>query len=297
MRKSLIVLAAGIGRRYGGLKQMEAVGPSGEFIIDYSVYDAVRAGFDRVVFVIRHDIEAPFRETVGARIERRAAVDYVCQELSDVPAGFDVPPQRKKPWGTAHALLACAARVKEPFAVINADDFYGRESYAALAGFLDRTASEENRYAMVGFALRNTLSEHGHVARGICTTDSGGRLETVVELTRIEKTAEGARCEGQVLTGDELVSMNLWGFKPSIFTHLGTRFARFLAETGNDPDAEFFIPSVVNELVHAGEAEVAVLSTGSRWFGVTYRQEKLQVEEAVRRLIAAGEYPADLWGS
>jgi len=292
-----VVLAAGIGRRYGGLKQLAAVGPSGEFIIDYSVFDALRAGFRKVYFVIRREIEEPFRETVGARIEPHLPVDYLFQELTDVPPGFEVAPQREKPWGTAHALLTCAGAVENPFAVINADDFYGRQSYAVLAAFLDETAQDENLYAMVGFVLRKTLSDHGHVARGICAVDSAGWLETIVERTRIEKMEQGVRCAEQDLTGEELVSMNLWGFKPSIFAHLRAFFAGFLSVNGNDPGAEFFIPSVVNGLMQSAQVKVKVLSTGSPWFGVTYKPERKTVEEAVRRLIAAGEYPDNLWSS
>lgn len=296
MQKSLVVLAAGIGRRYGGLKQMEPVGPSGEFIIDYSVFDAVRAGFEKVVFVIRRDIEAAFRETLGSRLEPHVSVSYVFQELSDLPAGFSLPPQREKPWGTAHALLACAQSVDGPFAVINADDFYGRESYAMLARFLDDTAEDSARYAMVGFRLLHTLSDHGHVARGICTVDAEGDLDTIVERTRIVKKTDGAWCEEQALTGDELVSMNLWGFKPSVFGALSMQFAEFLQAHGGDPNAEFFIPSVVNTLMGDGRVTVRVLTTGSRWFGVTYKPERAVVEAAIGRMVAAGEYPVNLWG-
>ena len=301
MHKTLVILAAGIGSRYGGLKQMDPMGPAGEFIIDYSVYDAVRAGFDRIVFLISRRIEADFRSTVGARIAKHASVEYAFQELDGIPPGFAVPPERKKPWGTGHAILSCAGVVHEPFGVVNADDFYGRESYAVLGEFLDRTAGDPAMYAMVGFPLRNTISEYGSVARGICSVRTDGTLESVVERTRIEKTGAGCRYldergAWQTLTGEEKVSMNMWGFKPGAFDHLRREFALFMQRSGTDPKAEFFVPTVVNTLMEENRVRTAVLSTSSAWFGVTYSQEKPKVMERIRQLVQAGEYPSPLWG-
>jgi len=295
---TLVILAAGIGSRYGGLKQMEPVGPSGEFIIDYAVYDAVRAGFDRVVFVIRPDIEEDFKATVGERISRAApdvSLGYVFQDLSDVPPGFTVPADRAKPWGTGHATLTAAAAVEQPFAVINADDFYGAEAYRLLADFLRETAGDEAHYAMVGYRLRKTVSDHGYVARGVCATDSEGYLTDVEELTRIEKHADGIRFGERELTGDETVSMNFWGFKCSFFEHLAAEFGHFLSGLDADPAAELFVPTVVNTLIQAEKVRVSVFETSSAWLGVTYREERDTVAAEIRKLIDAGEYPADLW--
>jgi NDP-sugar pyrophosphorylase family protein len=296
-KPTLLVLAAGMGSRYGGLKQVDPVGPAGETIIDYSIYDALRAGFGRVVFVIRQDIERAFRETVGARFERRLPVEYVFQELDKLPPGFSVPAGRTKPWGTSHAILMAADVVREPFAAINADDFYGRQSYALLAQHLTSGTPD---YAMVGFILRNTLSEFGSVARGICRVDGDEHLRSVVELTKIERHGTGARdvsATGTVteLTGDESVSMNMWGFTPALFAQLRAQFEAFLRRSGSEPKSECYIPNTVNELVTAGEARVKVLRTSASWFGVTYREDRPQVVESIRQLVARGEYPARLW--
>lgn len=301
MAKTLVVLAAGIGSRYGGLKQIEAVGPHGAIVIEYSVYDAIRAGFDRVVCVIRRDIEKDFRAIVASRFEKQIPVDYVYQEITgDLPAGFAAPAERKKPWGTAHAVLACRDVVTGPFAVINADDFYGRRSFDALGGFLSGVATEGSEYAMVGFTLRNTLSEHGHVARGICEAGPDGWLKTVVERTKIEKTPGGARFAGEdgawrPLTGGEIVSMNIWGLTPSLFGHLRREFKLFLDARGSDPKAEFFLPTVVDGLIARGQAKVRVLPTPELWFGVTYPQDKAVVVDGIHRLIGQGVYPERLW--
>lgn len=292
---TLVVLAAGIGSRYGGLKQMDPVGPSGEFILDYSVYDALRAGFDKVVFVIRPDIEAPFRETLGERIGRHVEVAYVQQELSSLPPGYGVPPNRVKPWGTGHAVLAARDAVDGPFAVINADDFYGRESYEGLGRFLRDSADDPSRYAMVGFILNNTLSEHGSVARGICSVDATGRLLNVVERVSIRRDGRRVVCDEQELTGNEMASMNMWGFKPSLFDALARDFRSFLDTRRGDLKAEFFIPTVVNDLLVQGSVSVTVLKTPCRWVGVTNREDKPMVVAAIRELIDAGVYPADLW--
>lgn len=301
MANTLIVLAAGIGSRYGGLKQMDPVGPSGEFILDYSVYDALRGGFEKVVFVISEAIADPFKQTIGRRIGAHAEVAYVIQSLEDVPPGFDVPSDRKKPWGTGHAVLSCRDVVTEPFAVINADDFYGRDAYAALSRFLSDTADREDLYAMVGYTLRNTVSEHGSVARGICRVDADDTLVEVVERTRIEKQEDAIRYAGEdgvwrPLSGEEPASMNFWGFKPSFFATLEAEFAAFLNSAATDPKAEFFVPAVVNMLVASNRIGVRVLRTSSDWYGVTYPEDKPRVVQAVRGLVTSGEYPADLWG-
>ena len=295
-KPTLLVLAAGMGSRYGGLKQIDPVGPSGETIIDYSIYDAMRAGFGRLVFVIRRDIESQFRELVGSRFESRLGVEYVFQELADLPEGFSVPDGRTKPWGTTHAILMASNTIREPFAAINADDFYGRRSYELLAQHLVSGTSD---YAMVGFILRNTLSDFGSVARGVCQVDENGYLRAVTELTKVERDGSGARDSSGSdvirLTGDEPVSMNLWGFTPAIFPQLQTEFEKFLREHGNELKSECYIPSTVGDLVRAGAARVKVLRTDAPWFGVTYREDRPRVVESVRDLVARGEYPAKLW--
>lgn len=299
MSMTLVVLAAGIGSRYGGLKQIEAVGPNGAIVIEYSVFDAIRAGFDRVVCVIRRDIERDFRAIVSSRFEKRVAVDYVFQELDDRPSVVDIS-ERKKPWGTGHAVLTARHVVKTPFAVINADDFYGRGSYEALGGFLRDVRVDSTDYSMVGFTLRNTLSEHGHVARGLCDVDRQGLLKGVLECTKIEKDGQGARmtAEGggaRRLTGDEVVSMNMWGFTPALFPQLERAFPEFLRAFGHDPKAEFFLPTVVDGLIRSGEARVRVLQTPEHWFGVTYPQDKAVVVAGIGRLVSQGVYPERLW--
>jgi len=296
-KPTLLVLAAGMGSRYGGLKQIDPVGPAGETIIDYSVFDAMRAGFGKLVFVIRRDIETQFREIVGSRFEKRIAVDYAFQELNQLPPGFSKPPQRTKPWGTGHAILAAADAVREPFAAINADDFYGANSYRALA---DNFASGGGDYAMVGYVLRNTLSDFGSVARGICQSDAHGFLTSVVEMTKLERDGSGAKNtapDGKVtrLTGDEPVSLNFWGFTPALFPQLRESFTKFLRARGNDEKAEFFIPDVVGELISSRQARVKLLRTPDSWFGVTYRDDRPRVVESIRQLIARSEYPVKLW--
>ncbi len=301
MSMTLVVLAAGIGSRYGGLKQIEAVGPGGEIVIEYSVYDALRAGFDRVVCVIRKDIEADFRAIVAARFERQVRVDYVFQDMADLPAGYAVPAERRKPWGTAHAVLACRDTVREPFAVINADDFYGRRSFETLGKFLKGVKADESRFSMVGFTLRNTLSEHGHVARGVCEVDASGFLRRVVERTRIERRDEGiafVEADGvpHPLTGNELVSMNMWGLTPALFPAIEREFKRFLDRSGREVKAEFYLPAVVDTLINEGSATARMLETPESWFGVTYPQDKPVVVQGIRTLVDAGVYPAKLWG-
>ena len=293
--KTLVVLAAGIGSRYGGLKQVEPVGPGGEMIIDYSIFDALHAGFTKVVFVITRAIEKDFHEAVGDRIAAHVATEYVFQGL-DLPSRA-APRGRKKPWGTAHATLVCADAVDTPFAVINADDFYGRESFKAVANFLDETYEEPDTYAMAGYILRNTVSEHGSVARGICRVAEGGLLEHIEERTSIVVEDGRIRCDDHEYSGDELVSMNLWAFKPSLFQHLAEGFKAFLEENIDDPKKEFFLPFLVNELLQAGRIGVRVLPTESSWFGVTYPGDKEVVVREIRSLADADVYPPQLWGS
>ncbi len=285
-----------MGSRYGGLKQIDPVGPNGETIIDYSVHDAIRAEFDKLVFVIRRDIEPAFREIIGNRFEKRIDVRYVFQELECLPPGFVVPPHRTKPWGTGHAILMAADAIHEPFGVINADDFYGAQSFQVLAAHLQPDIPD---YAMVGFVLRNTLSEFGSVARGVCQL-TGDRLESVREIVGIEKHGQAARYKNETggfhaLTGDEMVSMNMWGFTPAIFDSLRGQFIEFLKIRGADEKSEFYIPSVVNTLIRSGEKRVSVLPTSASWFGVTYRDDRPFVAEGIRQLVRNGEYPERLW--
>ena len=300
MSLTLLVLAAGMGSRYGGLKQIDPVGPGGETLLDYSVYDAVRAGFDRVVFIVRGDMESDFRIAAGRRIERQVPVEYCRQELEMVPGWFSIPPERRKPWGTGHAVLAARDAIGGNFAAVNADDFYGAGSYRRLASQLQQAADgRRGDYGMVGFRLRETLSDHGTVARGVCRS-SQGLLEQVVELTRIARSGDGAvhtdpQGRARNLSGDELVSMNMWGFTPSIFDHLERAFARFLRERGREDGAEFMIPTLVNDLVAAGQAKVRVLRSSDSWFGVTYREDRDRVTSQIRDLVRRGSYPAPLW--
>lgn len=300
MQPTLVVMAAGIGSRYGGLKQIDPVGPSGEIVIDYSIYDAIRAGFGRVVFIIRREIEAAFRAISDAHFAGRIPCDYVFQELDRLPPGFSVPPDRKKPWGTGHALLCCRDAVREPFAAINADDFYGRQSFVALANYLRGVRPDSTDYALVGFTLRNTLSEHGSVARGICEVNADGWLTSIAERLKIEKVGSAARYEADgawhPLTGDEPVSMNMWAFTPRLFESLDAGFRRFLPGALTQPKAEFLIPTHIGDEVAAGRARVRVLSTSEHWLGVTYPEDKPAVAAGIRERIALGEYPENLWG-
>jgi NDP-sugar pyrophosphorylase family protein len=294
---TLLVLAAGMGSRYGGMKQIDPVGPDGEAIMDYSIFDARRAGFGKVVFVIRKEIEQPFKQMIGNRFDKRIAVDYVFQEMGKLTPGFTLPAGRTKPWGTTHAILMATGAIHEPFAVINADDFYGADSFRTLARHL-QSGTED--YAMVGYVLRNTLSEFGSVARGVCQVDSDGYLKEVVELKSIEREGGHAidtDAEGKVtkLKGDEVVSMNMWGFTPKIFPHLRDHFQRFLQQHGADLKAESYIPSTVNELLLTGQARVKVLRSADSWFGVTYREDRPRAVESIRRLIESGYYPKRLW--
>ncbi len=301
MKPTLLVLAAGIGSRYGGLKQIDPVGPNGEAILDYSIYDAVRAGFAKVIFVLRKDIETEFKQSIGNRFAGVVPVEYVFQELANLPSGFSVPEGRVKPWGTGHAILAARDVIDEPFAVINADDFYGRAGHHLLFKYLS-TANDGDcaDYAMVGYTLRNTLSDFGSVARGICECDRDGFITRVVERTTIFRDGDDARyaeSDGSetTLSGDTLVSMNFWGFTPSIFDQLASAFRDFMSKQGSDLSSEFFIPSVVGDLVDRGVAKVTMLENSDTWFGVTYREDKATVTKNIRKLVNAGRYPEKLF--
>lgn len=295
---TLLVMAAGLGSRYGGLKQLDPVGPAGETVLDYSVFDAVRAGFGRVVFVIRREIEARFR-ALARRYEGRVPFACVFQELDGWPPVIAVAPERRKPWGTVHAVLCASRTLHSPFVVVNADDFYGARPYLALADFLQDAISESREHAMVPYRLADTLSEHGPVARGLCEV-AGGWLARVEELTAIERTSGGiaARIPSGLrpLQREALVSMNVWGFTPSVFEPLDRQFGAFLAARGSHPTAELSLPEAVNAMVAAGEARVRVLEPAESWFGVTYRADVASLSERIRALVARGDYPSPLWG-
>ena len=296
---TLLVLAAGMGIRYGGLKQLDPMGPSGETLLDYSVFDALRAGFERIVFIIRRDIEAEFREKIGARYKGNVAVDYVFQQLDLLPNRFSVPADRKKPWGTAHAVWCAREAVTEPFAAINADDYYGRETYEVIGRFLKSAAPESPRFAMAGYRLDHTLSEHGSVARGVCEVDAKGQLVTISECTGMERVGSEIlqkEADGSVrkFRGDEPVSMNFWGLTPAIFPLIEGRLVAFLSANSSDPKAECYIPVAIGEMIALGQATLNVLPTDAEWFGVTYRDDKPQVMQALKRLHSEGVYPTSL---
>lgn len=301
MKPTLFVLAAGMGSRYGGLKQLDGLGPNGETIMDYSIYDAVRGGFGKVVFVIRKDFEADFREKILKKYENIIPVELVFQGLDCLPEGFTLSPEREKPWGTNHAVLMGKGVINEPFAVINADDFYGRDSFKILADYLKELGNAHNKYCMIGYRVGNTLSESGSVARGICETDADNNLTSVVERTYIIRDTDGKikyKDENeQMVTIDENtpVSMNMWGFTPEYFDYSEAEFIKFLNANQDKPKAEFFIPLVVNELIVTGKAEVKVLDTPSKWFGVTYADDRPSVVAKINELIEKGEYPSKLF--
>jgi NDP-sugar pyrophosphorylase family protein len=297
MKPTLVVLAAGMGSRYGGLKQVDPVGPSGEAILDYSVFDAIRGGFGKVVFIIRKDFEAEFKEKVGSKYEGMIPVDYCYQDLNDLPEPYKVPEGRTKPWGTAHATRSARSVVNEPFAVINADDFYGRDAFAKLGAFL--SAAEPMQFAMVGYKLELTLSENGSVARGVCDVAEDGSLKSVTEMTKLVRAGDVAEnredeANPNKVPLDARVSMNLWGFTPELFTELERRFPLWLAENGAKEKSEWYIPFVVDELIREGKASCKVLPTESSWFGVTYREDKPYVMAEIKKLVDAGEYPENL---
>ncbi len=297
-RPSLVVMAAGIGSRYGGLKQVDPVGPSGEIILDYSIYDAIRAGFGKVVFVIRREIESDFRDTVGRNVEPHIDTAYAFQELNALPEEFSVPPERKKPWGTAHALLCARDEVPGAYAAINADDFYGAGAFHAIGEHL---AGASDDYSMAGYLLKNTLSEHGHVSRGVCEVTADGFLKGIVERETIRLFPDGVKYEGPggvwtPIPADSTVSMNIWGFAAGFFERLDAGFREFLTRHVDTPGAECYLPAVVNDLIDEGRARVRVLPTDERWFGITYREDMPTARAAIRRRVDSGVYPENLWG-
>ena len=305
MKPTLLVLAAGMGSRYGGLKQMDPVGPSGETILDYSVYDAIQAGFDKVVFVIRHDFEEAFRKLAAEKYQGRIKVEFAFQELTDLPGGRTPPAGREKPWGTGHAVRAARNVINAPFAMINADDFYGRGAYMKLAEYLSkfsnsRTPQPVESICMAGYALTQTLSENGSVARGICEVDANGKLVTVVERTKIAREDTGifnTEADGSklALTGKEIASMNLWGFTPALFTLMEEQFGDWLDAHGGELKAEWYVPLIVNTLLEQKKATVDVLNVDARWFGVTYREDRPATVAEIKKLVDAGVYPDNLW--
>ncbi len=298
MNPTLLILAAGIGSRYGGVKQIDKIGPTGESIIDYSVFDAIRAGFGKVVFVLNPKIEKDFKAIYEPRLSGKIETAYVLQELDNIPKGVSFNPERVKPWGTGHAVLAAKAVIDTPFAVINADDFYGREAFEVLGDYLSQLNNEETRYAMVGYQLKNTLSENGSVSRGICSTENG-LLTDVVERTKIYKKGEQIVFEENdnenYIDGNSLVSMNFWGFTPKYFQQSEAWFVDFIRENAQQLKAEFYIPYVVNKLITQGDADVRVLESHDQWFGVTYQEDKPITIAKVKKLVEAGAYPKDLW--
>ena len=299
MKPTLLVLAAGMGSRYGALKQMDGVGPNNEAILDYSIFDAKRAGFGKVVFVIRKDFAEAF-EKVNNTERFGIPVEYVYQGLECLPEGYSVPEGRVKPWGTCHAVLMAADVIKEPFAVINADDFYGKEAYEVMAKYLTECEGKNGAYSMVAYKLRNTLSEFGTVSRGVCTQDENHYLQTIVERTSIAKTEDGAAYTDEEgshpLDLETLVSMNFFGFTPDFFTHSTEGFKEFLdTQAKTNIKAEFFIPLMVNKLINSGEAKLKVLSSDAVWFGVTYKEDKPDVVAKIQNLVDRGVYPNKLW--
>ncbi|MFI3314343.1 MAG: nucleotidyltransferase [Rikenellaceae bacterium] len=302
MKPTLLILAAGMGSRYGSLKQMDGIGPNKEAILDYSIFDAIRAGFGKVVFVIRHSFEEEFRaifskERFGGNID----VDYVFQELDCLPEGFTVPEGREKPWGTNHALLMAATAIDTPFAVINADDFYGADAFKVMGSYLSGLEGAVGKYCMVGYLLKNTMSDFGSVSRGVCTKNSEGNLVDIVERTHIEKDGEnGAKFKDDngefcPVSTETIVSMNMFGFTTDYFSYGEEIFKTFLTERGSELKSEFFIPLVVNELTSTGKATLKVLESTAEWFGVTYKEDRPFVVEKLNKLIEQGIYPAKLW--
>lgn len=299
MKPTLVVLAAGMGSRYGGLKQIDAFGPNGEAIIDYSIYDAIRAGFGKVVFIIRQDIEEAFKAFIGHKFEQNIKVEYAFQELDKLPEGFSLPEGRTKPWGTGHALLMAADLVKEPFAIINADDFYGADAYRVMGDYLSHLDNDSRDFALLGYSVKNTLSENGSVSRGVCALDAQGHMTKITERTKI------FRQQGQIvfeedgkltpLAEDTPVSMNFMGFTPLVFKHLKALFESFLKASITVPKSEFYIPIALDTMVKEGDATVNVLRTEAKWFGVTYKEDKAAAQQELAQLIAAGVYPSSLW--
>ncbi len=301
MKPTLLILAAGMGSRYGGLKQLDQVGPSGETIIDYSIYDAMRAGFGKVVFIVKEAIEDEFKEAFVERLKDKIAIDYVFQETWMVPEGIKIPDNRSKPWGTGHAVMMADGRISGPFAVINADDFYGHGAFEALAAYYkDWTPERSGDYCMVGYRVDNTLSEFGTVSRGVCQPDSEYFLAEVVERTQIARNNSIISYKDQSneyiqIPDDSIVSMNFWGFTPSFFSFLNQAFEEFIRKNAENLNAEFYIPSVVNDLIESKQASVRILRCDEKWFGMTYREDREKVVKSIRKLVQAGVYPENLW--
>jgi len=299
MKPTLLILAAGMGSRYGGLKQLDGMGPKGETILEYSVYDAIQAGFGKVVFVIRRDIEEAFRESLGNKFAQYIEVDYVFQELDNVPEGIVVPKDRIKPWGTGHAVMVAADAVREPFLMINADDFYGREAFDAAAAYLSGVSVVEDKWCLIGYQVANTLSDYGTVSRGVTESDSEGNLQSITERHKI------ARTDGQIsfevegekvpLADDTLVSMNMMGFTPTVFNHSKEFFQEFIQERGHELKSEFYIPVVMARSIQEKGASVKLLECEASWFGVTYQDDKVEVQGNISRLTEQGRYPSPLW--
>ncbi len=289
---TLLIMAAGMGSRYGGLKQLDAIGPNGETIIDYSVYDAIKAGFNKVVFIIRKDFEQEFKSKITDKYEGQIQVEFAFQDLNDLPDEFTCPEGREKPWGTGHAILSARNVINEPFIAINGDDFYGRESFKVVADYYRKGA---NSFSMVAFKLDKTLSSFGGVTRGLCTVNDE-KLNTVIETADLQKTDYGVSSNRDIeLDGSEPVSMNVWGFTPILFKYLEEKFVEFLSENGTEMKSEYLIPSVVNELIQSGQETVHVLRSGATWFGITYKEDKPFVEGEIEKLVNKGEYPGKLF--
>ena len=303
MSLSLLILAAGMGSRYGSLKQLDQMGPSGETVMDYSVFDALRSGFDRIIFVIRKDFEAEFKNVIGKRYEGKVKIEYAFQDLNDLPGNFKCPEGREKPWGTGHAVYAARELLTEPFAVINADDFYGRDSYVQLANYLTNPpAPGKVRGCIASFILSNTLSENGSVSRGICTDNGNGLLMNVVENTKIYRRASDGKVVSLMddgkeveLTGNEAASMNSWGFMPEMVGEIEKLFIEFLEARGTELKSEFYLPGVVDSLIRSGKAEIAMRCSKDSWFGVTYKEDRPLVQAALKKLVDSGAYPEKLF--
>ena len=300
MDLTLLVLAAGMGSRYGGLKQLDQVGPSGETIIDYSVYDAIEAGFNKIVFIIRKDIEKEMKELLFDKYSKKIKIEYVFQELNNIPEGIELPADRVKPWGTGHAVLVAKDIINEPFVVINADDFYGKSAFKVVADYMK---SQENnlkgKYCMAGYLLKNTLSEHGKVSRGVCEVNNNNEMIDIVERTKIGWKNDTIVAEDSekeiVFTGNEFASMNFWGFTPDVFPELESDFKKFIVKNYDNIKSEYYIPNIVSHQVNNGNASVKVLETTDQWFGVTYIEDKPIVIDKIKELTDAGKYPEKLW--
>ena len=297
-KTSLVIMAAGIGSRFGGgIKQLAPVGPNGEIIMDYSIHDALEAGFNKVIFIIRKDLEKDFKEIIGNRIEKLCEVAYAFQELDHLPEGFTVPEGRTKPWGTGQAVLACKGLIQEPFVVINADDYYGKQAFVQVHDYLIRHAQERQKYCMAGFILKNTLIDNGGVTRGVCKVDENGQLEDIVETHNIIKCPQGACIEGteEIVDPESYVSMNMWGLTPEFVDVLESGFVEFLeALKPEDLKAEYLLPTIIDGMLKSGQATVKLLETSDKWFGVTYAEDKQSVMEAFARLIEEGVYSSPL---